>query len=630
MTTWVRKLSFRIWSPFAVLILMLSIAMGVYFPGRQSEAILNYRGQELSELARSLSLGMEIALVNEDFSALGRVMDHARSHDDLSLTAVIEVDSVGTRSVFITEPSTLPDGLDVLRLDSTNYLMRSMPFQSATMSGQVLVALSHQYIDNEVRALNLPLYVMISVSILITLVFAFPVARMISKPIETLTRVAGELESGSYDHAVPTYRRGDEISSLSKALESLRLALIEQKQQNEEMNRGLSDLVEERTAELDRLSMVARNTDNGVIITDVNQNIEWVNEAMCRLSGYDREEIIGNTPRMFQFEETDSESRKIIREALKRRKPVQVEIKNRDKYGEPYWVGLYIQPIIDRKGNHQGFMSVEVDVTQRKLFEEQQGAYIREIEASKRTVDELNAELNETVEELITTNSELDRFVYSTSHDLRAPILSVIGLVDLCSSFYPEDEELHESFRMMRQGLVRSDEAIRAILEYSKNRRLDLEPVPLDLLKLVSMHMENIGFMPGISDIRIEIDIDPEARLISDKTRVMSVINNLITNAVKYHRPNEPDKFVKISYRATPKGGVFEVADNGEGIPLDRQKKIFGMFVRNSNVSTGSGLGLYITQDTVKRLGGEITLVSEEGKGSVFSVTLPHLVDGAA
>ncbi|MEN9839122.1 MAG: hypothetical protein RL177_601, partial [Bacteroidota bacterium] len=90
------------------------------------------------------------------------------------------------------------------------------------------------------------------------------------------------------------------------------------------------------------------------------------------------------------------------------------------------------------------------------------------------------------------------------------------------------------------------------------------------------------------------------------------------------------DKFVKISYRATPKGGVFEVADNGEGIPLDRQKKIFGMFVRNSNVSTGSGLGLYITQDTVKRLGGEISLVSEEGKGSVFSVTLPHLVHGVA
>lgn len=283
-------------------------------------------------------------------------------------------------------------------------------------------------------------------------------------------------------------------------------------------------------------------------------------------------------------------------------------------------------PIIDRKGTHQGYMSVEVDVTQRRLFDEQQQAYIREIEAAKKQVEQLNAELNDTVEELIMTNSELDRFVYSTSHDLRAPILSVIGLVDLCASFYPEDEELHESFRMMRQGLVRSDEAIRAILEYSKNRRLDLEPAPLDIRSLVSMHLENIGFMPGISDIHIEVDIDPDARLISDKTRVMSVINNLITNAVKYQRPNEPDKFVKIRYQSTPKGGVFEVSDNGEGIPADRQKKIFGMFVRNSNVSTGSGLGLYITQDIIKRLGGEITLESEEGKGSVFTVTLPHLV----
>jgi len=627
MQKWHRQLSFRIWFPFAMLIIMLSLAMVVYFPSRQSEAILDYRGQELSELSRSLALGMEIALVNEDFTALGRVMEHARSHDDLSLTAIIEIDSIGNRSLFITEPSSLPEGIDALRLDSVDYLIRTMPFQSEMMSGEVVVALSYEYIDAEVRALNLPLYFMITGSILVTLVFAFPVARLISKPIEALTKIAGEMETGNYDIRIPTLKRGDEIAKLSKALESLRLALIDQKSQNEAMNRGLSDLVEERTAELDRLSMVARNTDNGVIITDVNQNIEWVNEAMCRLSGYDREEILGNTPRMFQFEETDSESRRIIREALKRRKPVQVEIKNRDKYGEPYWVGLYIQPIIDRKGNHQGYMSVEVDVTQRRLFEDQQQAYIREIESAKKQVEQLNEELSNTVEELIMTNSELDRFVYSTSHDLRAPILSVIGLVDLCASFYPEDEELHESFRMMRQGLVRSDEAIRAILEYSKNRRLDLEPVPLDIHKLVNMHLENIGFMPGISDIRIEVDIDSEARLISDKNRVMSVINNLITNAVKYQRPNEPDKFVKIRYQSTSKGGIFEVTDNGEGIPADRQKKIFGMFVRNSNVSTGSGLGLYITQDIVKRLQGEITLVSEEGKGSVFTVVLPHLVD---
>lgn len=626
MQKWHRQLSFRIWFPFAMLIILLSIAMVFYFPSRQSEAILSYRGQEMSELSRSLALGMEIALVNEDFGALGRVMDHARSHQDLSLTAVIEVDSTGNRSVFITEPSTLPEGVDVLELDSADYLMKTMPFSSASMSGDVLVALSYEYIESEVRDLNFPLYVMIAGSILVTLVFAFPVARMISRPIETLTHIAGEMEAGHYDIRIPTLRRGDEIAKLSKALESLRIALIEQKQQNEAMNQGLADLVEERTAELDRLSMVARNTDNGVIITDVNQTIEWVNEAMCRLSGYAREEILGNTPRMFQFEGTDSESRRTIREALKRRKPVNVEIKNRDKYGEPYWVALYIQPIIDRKGTHQGFMSVEVDVTQRRLFDEQQQAYIREIEAAKKQVEQLNEELNSTVEELIMTNSELDRFVYSTSHDLRAPILSVIGLVDLCASFYPDDEELHESFRMMRQGLVRSDEAIRAILEYSKNRRLDLEPVPLDIRILVSMHLENIGFMPGISDIHIEVDIDPHARLISDKTRVMSVINNLITNAVKYQRPNEPDKFVKIRYQSTPKGGVLEVSDNGEGIPADRQKKIFGMFVRNSNVSTGSGLGLYITQDIIKRLGGEISLVSEEGKGSVFTVTLPHLL----
>lgn len=619
-----RRLTFRIWLPFALLMTALAIVTGLYFPSRQADAIRNYRGQELAELSRSLALSLEIALLNEDLSALARVVDHARSHDDLDLMAVVEQPDSGSANVFLTYPETLE--VDVLALADETYLIRRMPFETPALKGEVVVALSYAYINQEVAVLNLPLYVTMFGLILVALVLAVPVARLVSRPIEELTDIAGRLQAGEYGTPLPVVSRRDEIRTLYHALDSLRVALQDQKERNDDINRNLSRLVDERTAELDRLSLVARTTDNGVIITDVNQTITWLNEAMCRMSGYDREEILGNTPRMFQFEGTSAETRRSIRESLRAHRPIQAEIQNRRKDGSPYWVMLFIQPIMDRLGKHQGYMSVEVDTTERKRYEMELLAAMREVEASRSQSELLNEELNKTVEELVQTNSELDRFVYSTSHDLRAPMLSVIGIVDLCKeTFYPDDEAFQEMLGMMRQALKRGDEVIRSILEYSRNRRLGLHPEKFSVNDVVRNHLRSIEFLAGIQDVRFEFEIGVEDTLVTDRFRFESIVNNLVTNAVKYQRAEEPSKFVRIRFRRQIGGGVFEVEDNGEGVPEDRLKAIFEMFVRNSVSSTGSGLGLYITRDLVKRLGGELHVESTVGIGSRFSVSIPDL-----
>lgn len=619
-----RRLTFRIWLPFALLMTALAIVTGLYFPSRQADAIRNYRGQELAELSRSLALSLEIALLNEDLSALARVVDHARSHDDLDLMAVVEQPDSGSANVFLTYPETLE--VDVLALADETYLIRRMPFETPALKGEVVVALSYAYINQEVAVLNLPLYVTMFGLILVALVLAVPVARLVSRPIEELTDIAGRLQAGEYGTPLPVVSRRDEIRTLYHALDSLRVALQDQKERNDDINRNLSRLVDERTAELDRLSLVARTTDNGVIITDVNQTITWLNEAMCRMSGYDREEILGNTPRMFQFEGTSAETRRSIRESLRAHRPIQAEIQNRRKDGSPYWVMLFIQPIMDRLGKHQGYMSVEVDTTERKRYEMELLAAMREVEASRSQSELLNEELNKTVEELVQTNSELDRFVYSTSHDLRAPMLSVIGIVDLCKeTFYPDDEAFQEMLGMMRQALKRGDEVIRSILEYSRNRRLGLHPEVVRVNDVVRNHLRSIEFLAGIQDVRFEFEIGVEDTLVTDRFRFESIVNNLVTNAVKYQRAEEPSKFVRIRFRRQIGGGVFEVEDNGEGVPEDRLKAIFEMFVRNSVSSTGSGLGLYITRDLVKRLGGELHVESTVGIGSRFSVSIPDL-----
>ncbi|MFM7684019.1 MAG: PAS domain S-box protein, partial [Bacteroidota bacterium] len=134
--------------------------------------------------------------------------------------------------------------------------------------------------------------------------------------------------------------------------------------------------------EISKLSMVAKNTNNGVIMLDVNRKITWVNEAMVKRSGYSYDDLIGQSPRLFQFEGTDPKTVEIVFEKLVKLEPVTTEILHQSKSGKLYWINLNVQPIFDEKQNHVGYMAVEFDITERKEFEEkiaEQNKSLREI-----------------------------------------------------------------------------------------------------------------------------------------------------------------------------------------------------------------------------------------------------------
>jgi PAS domain S-box-containing protein len=122
--------------------------------------------------------------------------------------------------------------------------------------------------------------------------------------------------------------------------------------------------------EIDRLSLVAKNTNNGVLMLDVDRKITWANEAMLRRSGYSLEELIGYRPNKFQFEGTNSEVIKAIHAKMFKLESASAEILHRTKQGELYWIDLNIQPLVDNEGLHTGFMVVEIDITERRKFEE--------------------------------------------------------------------------------------------------------------------------------------------------------------------------------------------------------------------------------------------------------------------
>ncbi len=247
--------------------------------------------------------------------------------------------------------------------------------------------------------------------------------------------------------------------------------------------------------------------------------------------------------------------------------------------------------------------------------------YIQDITERKLREEELRAK-NDALEK---ANSELDRFVYSTSHDLRAPLTSVLGLVDLCEQLEPNNKELHTFFSMMKQAVNRLDNTIKNILDYSRNSRIGMVPERLPMQEIICQAVDHIRHMPEAQKIDFEIKVQEPVLLMSDRLRVTAIVNNLITNAAKYQRSLESNQWVKVVFESGEVGGTLTVSDNGEGIPEDKHQRIFAMFVRHSQNSTGSGLGLYMCKEMVERLRGTISLKSIPGKGTTFTVFLPHL-----
>jgi signal transduction histidine kinase len=253
-------------------------------------------------------------------------------------------------------------------------------------------------------------------------------------------------------------------------------------------------------------------------------------------------------------------------------------------------------------GQIVGTQSAIRDITERKLAEQM--------------LESQNAELKK-------INLELDRFVYSTSHDLRAPLLSLHGLIDLCQNS-KDLSELELYFQMMTRSIDRIDATIREILEYSKNSRLDVQLEDLRMEAVVENVLENFKVHSASRFVHFEVRASGHLPFFSDRPRVNTILNNLVSNAVNYQRPDVSIPLVRIEFHADANYGYITVTDNGEGIAPDKLEKIFEMFYRNSEKSVGSGLGLYICKEIVNKLGGLIRVKSDIGKGSSFTIQIPN------
>ncbi len=245
---------------------------------------------------------------------------------------------------------------------------------------------------------------------------------------------------------------------------------------------------------------------------------------------------------------------------------------------------------------------------------------------SERALRENEKQLHDKNKELVKTNTELDRFVYSASHDLRSPISSVRGLISLVR-LNPHSPDIKSYLEMMDNQLIGLNKFIEDIVLYSRNTRAGYKVELIQLKKLVEEVLISLQFYPGSEKINIEVTIPDETTLFSDPTRVRIVLANLLSNALKYSDPAKENPFIKINAIKVDMHLAISVQDNGAGIDRQYVSKIFDMFYQGNEKSDGSGLGLYIVKETLEKIQGEISVQSELGKGSEFKVMLPIQID---
>lgn len=277
--------------------------------------------------------------------------------------------------------------------------------------------------------------------------------------------------------------------------------------------------------------------------------------------------------------------------------------------------------------------------------------YVGELMRSREEVDSLNRGLEERVNErtrdLIRANQEIQRFAYIVTHDLRAPLVNIMGfLSEFEASLKPieryvlangatlqdseikearlaVEEDLPEAIGFIRSSTRKMDQLINAILKISRDGRRKLQAEKVDLKELLATAAASVQHQVSAVDGEIDVNVQPFT-VISDRISLDQILGNLFDNAVKYQMKGRP---LQLSARILPQGrGLVrvDICDNGRGIAEDDLERVFELFRRAGDQDQqGEGIGLAHVRSLIRNLGGDITVTSELGKGSTFQLTLP-------
>jgi PAS domain S-box-containing protein len=351
--------------------------------------------------------------------------------------------------------------------------------------------------------------------------------------------------------------------------------------------------------ELKMFNSLVTSTSEGILVTDpcqLDNPIVYVNPAFCKITGYAPGEAMGRNCRFLTGPDTDKDVLAKMSAAIRAGGSFEGEVMNYKKDGSLFWNYLTISPVFSAKGKLTNFVGVIKDVTERKE-----------------------------AEHLLTEkNYEMNNFVYKASHDLKGPLASIIGVTNLAMTEV-KDEYALKFVNFVNESTSRLNSILQDLLEISRVTHGSVDVKKVDMRKMIDEIIESLKHAEHSRGINFKVDVNGKSYIYTDRKILVSIVQNLVDNAIKYRNHRRKEPFVHIILEDYRHGLMIEVKDNGVGIPDNLQAKVFDMFFRGSEKSKGTGLGLYIVKNSVKKLGGFVDYYSKEMEGSSFNIYIPDL-----
>ncbi|GEM_PF-932737 len=448
--------------------------------------------------------------------------------------------------------------------------------------------------------------------ILVALAICYFLSNLLVSPIQRLA-LAGRLFGSKKDEASDIKFPGSairEFDDLGKVLQQSADEITNNMRELTEMRDHLEQRVQERTAELRLLSTVASQSKNGVLIMDIKGVTEWVNDGLLRMTGYTKEEFIGQYPAaVLSGEKTSVRASERIIQAVRDRKPFLEEILYYTKSGDEVWVEASCNPMTDENGVMNGYIAIITDVTARRM-------------------DHLN--LVKARIEAERSNEAKSLFLSTMSHEIRTPLNGIMGMTQLLAGT-ELDSEQQNHLKTVQGSCSTLLAIVNDVLDMSKIEAgaLELEETPFNLQDLISSTLTPFQTLASEKGLNLSLGKLPDLKkeVIGDPVRIRQVLWNLVSNAIKFTKQGSVN--ISLTLEGVDQGqtAVLKVRDTGEGIAPDRLKDIFEPFTQEDNTITrkfgGTGLGLSIVKKLIELMHGRISVESTVGEGTCFTVTLP-------
>ncbi|MGZ9735841.1 PAS domain-containing sensor histidine kinase [Flavobacterium sp. GNP002] len=375
---------------------------------------------------------------------------------------------------------------------------------------------------------------------------------------------------------------------------------------------AIQDITKQKEEEqrLKLLETVFTQSKDSIIITEANSfdekipNVIYANPAFSSMSGYDFEEISGKPADPFNSPNSDINELEKLLSSIKNKQECLIETISLNKKREEYWVRFSMIPIYNTENELSHWISIQRDITDEKKQEKEKEQLIRE---------------------LTQNNKDLKQFSYITSHNLRAPLSNLTGLLNLLEDIPIENQELKEIVNGFNKSTHLLNDTINDLVKViiiKDNPSIQKEAV---LIKEIFENVFNqLNFQIELYKPIIKLNFEKVSIININKAYIESIFLNLLTNAIKYKSESRKLK-ITITSQEMDDTVVLIFKDNGIGIDLERNRdKVFGLYQRFHNYPDSKGLGLYLVKSQVETMGGTIEIESEVNKGTTFTLTFKN------